>query len=227
MKSTVLAIVPARADSKRIPGKNTKEFLGKPLIQWAIEAGVAADSVTDVVVTTDDEKILALAPKYSEVEFIRRPPELAKDTTPGVDPVLHLMRSYAQSYDYVVLLQPTSPLRTATHIDTAFAALVKSGKDQLVSVKKLTDPLAHIVYCEGETLEFLKATCSQIPDEKNLRVLNGAIYISKWQTLIEKKSFLGAGVEMFEMDEFFSVDIDFPADWRRAEVYARLERLDE
>ena len=222
MKPSVLAVIPARANSKRIPGKNKKLFLGKPLIGWSIEAALNSACVSDVVVTTDDDSILTFAQNYPTVQFLKRPPELALDTTPGIDPVLHLMEHSKKTYDYVLLLQPTSPLRTSKHIEQAFQALLKSTKKQLVSVKKIVDSLGHVVFSSNDRVQFLKKTVFGIPDDKDLKVLNGAIYFSEWKTLLTEKNFIGQNVELFEMDELVSVDIDYPEDWDRAERNAKL-----
>lgn len=223
MKPNVLAVIPARANSKRIPGKNKKLFLGKPLIGWSIDAALEADCVTDVVVTTDDDSILAFAKDYPTVKFMKRPPELALDSTPGIDPVLHLMTQLEKKYDYLVLLQPTSPLRSSQHVDQAFQMLLKSAKKQLVSVKKIVDPVGHIVFKSNDKVQFLKKAVTGIPEDQDLKVLNGAIYFSDWKTLLAEKTFLGRDVELFEMDELVSVDIDYPEDWARAERNANLD----
>lgn len=226
MKPSVLAVIPARAHSKRIPGKNRKDFLGKPLIHWSIETALAANCVTQVAITTDDDQILEYSKNFPKVDFVKRPDELALDSTPGVDPILHLMQQIEKTgkkYDYLILLQPTSPLRTKEHIEAAFTALLKSQKSQLVSVKKLVDPMGHVVFQNGEGIRFLKTNINPLPADQELKVLNGAIYISQWQSLLDQKTFLGKSLEMFEMDERVSVDIDYPEDWKRAESYARME----
>lgn len=228
MKSNVLAVIPARAHSKRIPEKNRKSFLGKPLIHWSIDAGLKAKCISRVVVTTDDEKILEYKKNYPEVSFVRRPSELALDDTPGVDPILHLMQELEKSgevYDYLILLQPTSPLRTAEHIESAFSLFLKSQKNQMVSVKKMTDPFAHVVFQAGDGIQFLKSIVQPSSITSDLKVLNGAIYISDWKSLLEQKTFLGSSLSFFEMDEKVSVDIDYPEDWKRAEAYAQMEML--
>ncbi|MBC7466803.1 MAG: acylneuraminate cytidylyltransferase family protein [Bdellovibrio sp.] len=223
MKPSVLAIVPARAHSKRIPGKNKKIFMGKPLIDWSIDAALSSGCVTDVYVTTDDEDILQFKTHYPSVHFVNRPAELAVDSTPGVEPVLHLMNQIGRVYDYVLLLQPTSPLRDSEHIDAAFKTLLENKAPQIVSVKKMSDTLGHIVYKTNDGLQFLKNNISEKSEENQLKVLNGAIYISEWKTLLTEKTFLGKGVSFFEMDELSSVDIDFPDDWQRAERYASMK----
>ena len=223
MKPTVLAVIPARANSKRIPNKNKNIFLGKPLILWSIEAAINSKSVTNVVVTTDDEEVLKFATQFPKVQFIKRPDYLALDSTPGVDPVLHLMEQSSQSYDYVLLLQPTSPLRTAEHVDQAINKLGISGKKQLVSVKAISDNLNHAVVVNSNSVKLLNKCIDNFSTIEAAKILNGAIYISKWQTLLDEKTFMGTDVELFEMDEFTSVDIDLPSDWKKAEAYASLK----
>lgn len=219
MTPSVLAIIPARANSKRIPGKNKKLFLDKPLIHWTIDAALKSRIITDVVVSTDDEEILQDSEVYKDVHFVRRPKELALDDTPGIAPILHFMESVTQKYDFIVLLQPTSPLRTVDHIDSAFEHLLQSQKKQLVSVKKISDPFAHIVVQKNNRIEFLN---KYIPESDQLKpkVLNGALYFSSWQTLMEEKTFFGSQVELFEMDEMSSVDIDTMEDWDKAVQFA-------
>lgn len=225
MSSKVLAVIPARAQSKRIPGKNKKLFLGKPLIHWSIDAALKSKSITDVIVTTDDEEILGYQSHYPTVKFFRRPAELALDATPGVDPVLHLMGQLKQPYNYLVLLQPTSPLRNSAHIDAAFEKLLNGATKQIVSVKKMVDAVDHIVFKSQGGIQFFKKHLTNLPTDCDLKVLNGAIYISEWETLLTEKTFLGKNIDLFEMDELDSVDIDHPEDWKRAERLAKMKAL--
>ena len=115
---SVLALVPARGGSKGIPGKNIIPLGGKPLIAWTIEAAKAVDTIDRLIVSTDDEAIAHVAQDYKcEVPFLR-PPELAEDETAGIDVVLHALDEL-DYFDVIVLLQPTSPFRTAAQIDEA------------------------------------------------------------------------------------------------------------
>ena len=225
MKPKVLAIVPARANSKRIPGKNKKNFLGKPLIQWSIEAALQSECVTDTVVSTDDLDILDYQKKYPNIKFVKRPDHLALDTTSGVAPVLDLLQSQFSGYDYVILLQPTSPLRTSKHVDDAFNELIKSKKTQLVSVKPVSDVLSHAVVKNGEEVSFLKERVTDLPEQSLIKVLNGALYITDVKTLLKTEKFMGNDVLLFEMDEFVSVDIDLPNDWQKAELFGKMKEL--
>ena len=124
----VLGLIPARGGSKGVPRKNLAEVAGKPLLAWTVEAARAASELTRIVVSTDDDEIAAEA----GVEVLRRPAELAADDTPMLDVVRHAVSELGP--DVVVLLQPTSPLRRAEHVDAAVRLLLESGADAVVSV---------------------------------------------------------------------------------------------
>jgi len=124
----VLGLIPARGGSKGVSRKNLAEVAGKPLLAWTVEAARAASELTRVVVSTDDDEIAAEA----GVEVLRRPAELAADDTPMLDVVRHAVSELGP--DVVVLLQPTSPLRRAEHVDAAVRLLLETGADAVVSV---------------------------------------------------------------------------------------------
>ena len=112
----VLAIIPARGGSKGVPRKNIRNLAGKPLIAWTIKEGKKSKYIDRLILSSEDSEIIEIAKAYGcDVPFVR-PEELAKDNTSGVEPVLHAV-SKLEGYDIVVLLQPTSPLRTVTDID--------------------------------------------------------------------------------------------------------------
>lgn len=116
---TVLAVITARAGSKRLPGKNKRIIAGKPLFQWTVAHAKASKLITDIVMTSDDEEILSLC----GVRTIKRPAELSQDDSPSVDAVLHAL----DDSDYVVLLQPTSPMRYTIDIDACIRGAMKHG----------------------------------------------------------------------------------------------------
>jgi CMP-N-acetylneuraminic acid synthetase len=124
----VLGLIPARGGSKAVPRKNLAPVAGRPLLAWTLDAARAARELTRVVVSTDDDEIAAAA----GADVLRRPPELAADTTPMIVVVRHAIAELAP--EIVVVLQPTSPLRRATHIDEAVSLLIESGADCVVSV---------------------------------------------------------------------------------------------
>jgi CMP-N-acetylneuraminic acid synthetase len=222
--SKAIAVIPARANSKRLPNKNKLNFNGMPLISWTIEAALNCKNISDVIVTTDDEDILALKTQYDAVRFDRRPEGLALDVTPTLDVVIELLNRYQNTFDNLVLLQPTSPLRNSTHIEEAFSLLEKSKQKQVVSVKKLQNPLNHVILNLPNEKVMLTNKIKQLNEFSDLKVLNGAIYISDWKYLLEHKTFVGSSLELYEMDEFSSVDIDSEQDWKIAELYCKLKQ---
>lgn len=124
---TVLAVIPARSGSKRCPGKNLKEFRGKPLIWWSIKAAHASKYISHIAVSTEDKAIAWVAKSY-ETTVVDRPPKLADDTASNEDVLRHVFKWYDEVHDWIVLLQPTSPLRTAEDIDACIEIAAKNGK---------------------------------------------------------------------------------------------------
>jgi CMP-N,N'-diacetyllegionaminic acid synthase len=124
----ILGLIPARGGSKGIARKNLALVAGRPLLEWTVESARAAHELTRVVVSTEDDEIAAAA----GVDVLRRPPELAADDTPMRDVVRHAVQELGP--DVVVLLQPTSPLRRAEHVDACVRLLLESGADAVVSV---------------------------------------------------------------------------------------------
>lgn len=209
----VLAIIPARGGSKGIPRKNVIPFLGKPLIQWSIDAALDSKIITDVVVTSDDDEILELSRKTLNVKTIKRPKELAEDDSRTEPVLIHALESIKNiKYDYLVLLQPTSPLRNANHIDKAFYKLKELNANSLISVCYMEHhPYKSFRINEKGFLEgiinndFPFSPRQELP--KTVRA-NGAIYIIKVETFIEKKILLTSETTFFEMSKENSLDID-------------------
>jgi CMP-N,N'-diacetyllegionaminic acid synthase len=130
---SLLAIIPARGGSKGIPRKNIKSLAGKPLIGWTIDVAKQASCIDRIVVTTENEEIAAVARELgAEVPFMR-PTELATDETPGIAPVLHALKQLPD-YEWVLLLQPTSPLRTHTDIEAIWQLCQSSAAPSAVSI---------------------------------------------------------------------------------------------
>jgi len=218
---TFLAIIPARGGSKRLPRKNVLELAGKPLIAWSIEAGLKSKYRNKVVVTSDDNEILEISKKYG-AEIIKRPDELASDTATTFDAVKHTIDNI-EKYDYIVLLQPTSPLRDSKHIDEAIELLKSKNADAVVSVcemdhsplwsNTLDDSLSMKDFLRDEVLN------KGSQDLEKYYRLNGAIYICKTDKLLEEKSFfLKENIFAYVMDRKSSVDIDEEMDFNMAEI---------
>ncbi len=225
---TILAIIPARKNSKRLPNKNCKIFHGKPLILWTIEYAKKSRFIDNIIVTTDDPKIINIA-KNENIEYLIRPEELATDRAKTTDVVLDLLFKIPSLPDYIILLQPTSPLRDNIHIDGAIEYLNNKNADAVISVcENEHNPLwSNILPEDLSLINFLN------PDIKNKRSqdlpkyyrLNGAIYICKTSSFIEVKTFfLSSNIYAFVMDKYSSVDIDDQFDFYFAEfIYDKIK----
>jgi CMP-N-acetylneuraminic acid synthetase len=219
---TFLSIIPARGGSKRLPRKNVLDLCGKPLISWTIEAAINSKYLDEVVVTSDDSEILGIA-NNMKVRSIERPLHLASDTASTFDAVKHTIDNIG-SYEYIVLLQPTSPLRNTTHIDKAIELLARKGADAVISVSNISyNPAWSNTLDESLSMknfineEFLKKRSQDL--EKYYK-LNGAIYICKTKKLLEEKSFfLRDNIFAFIMSATSSVDIDKKEDFEFANLY--------
>lgn len=209
---TVLGIIPARGGSKGIRGKNRKRLKGKPLIYYAIRSARRSKTLTDFVVTTDDRKIAALARKYG-APVIPRPAALARDRTPMAPAVLHALKAYEKSnskVDLIVLLQPTSPLRTFRDIDQAVMRLRRSRADALISVCRVSEHPAQTYKLRGGRL----AVCYPSLEALNRQSLparyhrNGAIYAIRRNRFLKAKSFYVPNTLAYVMPRHRSVNIN-------------------
>jgi CMP-N,N'-diacetyllegionaminic acid synthase len=216
---SVLALIPARGGSKGIPRKNIRPFCGKPLLQWSIDVALAASCVDRVVVSTDDPEIAKVALACgAEVPFLR-PSELARDTSSGIDPVLHALQQLPDASD-VLLLQPTSPLRRVQDVEAIVAMHRKAGNDAVVSVTPNgKHPSWMFALSPEQVLEplmvFPYAACrQQLPPAY---VLNGSLYVASRSLLEREHSFLTSNTLGYVMPLQRSVDIDTPLDWQWGE----------
>jgi CMP-N,N'-diacetyllegionaminic acid synthase len=223
--SKILTIIPARAGSKRIPGKNSKHLSGIPLIAWSIKS--ALDSLLEyVVVSTDNQKIADISLKYgAKVPFIRSY-EFATDEASVIDVVLEVIELYQQSeqaFDAVLLLQPTSPFRTIETIRSAINQF--DGKESIISVSPAR---SHPYWCKrienGELFSFNNMqdlSLKRSQDLPNAYELNGSIYLSSIDNIIKNKSFYSDNTRaLIISSEEEALDIDTPFDWFIAEAIA-------
>jgi N-acylneuraminate cytidylyltransferase len=213
----VIAIIPARGGSKGILKKNLVNFLGKPLLEWSIEAALNSKYITEVVVSSDDEDILRISQKYMNVISIKRPEELAQDTS-RTEPVLaHVIECLKDTmFDYLILLQPTSPLRKSDDIDEAFNKLLASPANSLISVcsndyhpyKSLR--INNQGFLEGIiNNEYPFLPRQELPQTYSA---NGAIYIIKVKEFIKNHSLITSKTLHFKMSVERSLDIDSKID---------------
>jgi len=225
MKPTFLAVIPARGGSKGIPRKNIKELAGKPLIAWTIEEAKKSKYITRLVLSSEDEEIIEVAKKHGcEVPFIR-PIELAADDTSGVELVLHAI-GQCPGYDYVVLLQPTSPLRSVEDIDGAIERLLEEDSEFCVSVAESQESPYWMYKLNDNQLQSLLENESITTRRQDLPVvysLNGAVYIAKIEAFLKEKSFLTSRTLGYVMNNEHSYDIDNQIDFLICEIIKKGE----
>ena len=216
---TVLAIITARGGSKGIPGKNIIDLAGKPLLAYSIEAAKRSKYIDRLILSSENEDIIKEAIQYGcEAPYVR-PAELAKDDTPGMAPVLHAIGSINEKYDYVVLLQPTSPLRIAEDIDKAIE-LCLSGHPACVSVTE-PDKSPYWMYTlskDGAMNPILKSNAYRRQDLPPVYALNGAVYVAQTEFLIENETFLTEKTVAYIMPKSRSIDIDTELDLKLCEL---------
>ena len=236
MSCKILAIIPARSGSKRIPHKNIKMLGGKPLVAWSIEAAIKANKFYKVVVSSDDEKIAAISREYgAEVPFLRNP-EFASDTATVINAVLEVVEHFERNgikLDAVMLLQPTSPFRSVKSIDQAIELYTNSVGESVVSVSRA---LVHPYWCKKVVNGILEAFVDTPDDIVNTRSqdlpeayqLNGAIYLSSLDNLKRNKSFYSKSTHALVIEsEYEGIDIDTPLDWLVAEAILKNKRLQQ
>jgi len=225
----VLALIPARGGSKSIPRKNIRSFAGHPLIAYSIAAGLAAESVTRLLVSTDDEEIAAIARKYGAETPFLRPAELSQDNTPDLPVFQHALQWLEENEGYrpeiLVQLRPTSPLRRVWHIDQSiYQLLAHPEADAIRTVcepfqnpfkmwqidpEGFMQPLIHTEYQEAYNMprQLLPAVYWQ----------TGYVDAAWRDTIIEKASMTGERILPLVIPPNDWIDIDSADDWRRAE----------
>lgn len=225
----VLALIPARGGSKRLPRKNILEFAGKPMIAWTIEAALKSLYVDQVFVTTDDKEIAYISREYgASVPFIR-PENLSDDSAKTIDVILHSLDFFERKgnyFDYLVLLQPTSPLRNHVHLDAALEYMQRKKGECIVGVTEIEHPVEWVTELpESYSLDhffgsktFMQTQGSHRKIPARYRI-NGAIYICSVKRIIKEKTmFLKTNSYGFVMDGSVSVDIDTILDFKLAEL---------
>jgi len=216
----VLAVIPARGGSKEVPGKNIRDAGGKPLIAWTIEAARLSRRIDRAVFSSDDARIIAVAREHgADVPFVRAA-RLGDDRAPMQDVVLDAVER-CPGYEWIVLLQPTSPLRTAADIDGAIDRCVQMKAPSCVTVCAAHES-PYWMYRMGRDgrLEPLMG-----PDSPGNRqelppvfVLNGAVYVARTDWLRREKNFVTAETVAYEMPASRSLDIDTELDFHYLKV---------
>jgi CMP-N,N'-diacetyllegionaminic acid synthase len=223
----VLAVIPARGGSKGLPGKNVKPLAGKPLIGWAADAARESGVVERLMLDTDSPEIARCGESLGIPVPWLRPAELARDGSPSIDFVLHdLDRLEAEGRlpEAVLLLQPTSPFRSAASIRRAVELYAASGTESLASVSPAAEHPWTCFFLEADGR--LRRAAPDAPpvlrrqDLPPAYATDGAIYIDSPRYLRERKAFLGPETVAFLTPPGEELDIDTPEDWARAEARA-------
>ncbi|MCX5715312.1 MAG: acylneuraminate cytidylyltransferase family protein [Candidatus Omnitrophica bacterium] len=220
----ILCLIPARDGSKGIPKKNIKPLMGKPLIAWTIGQAKKSKYIDRIIVSTDSEEIAGISRRYGAQTPFLRPEGLSRDSSTGMDVILHAigwMEKNDKTYDLLIYLQPTSPLRTSKDIDNAIELLFLKKAQSIISV------------CEAEHHPYLM---NILPKDKCMKGfikkghvnknrqelapfyrLNGAIFLSRWDYIKQRKSFFGKKAFAYVMPAESSIDIDKRIDFKFAE----------
>ena len=216
-----IGLIPARGGSKSVPRKNLAMVAGKPLLEWTVESARASRSLRSVTVSTDSSEIEDLATALG-ADVLRRPSELAADDTPMLDVVLHALAKL-DPCDAVVLLQPTSPLRRAEHIDGALRILAETGADSVVSVMHVPHryhPSALLQLVDDRLVPITEGSVvSRRQDLPHLYARNGpAVLAVRSDVVRQARSLYGSDSRPYRMEPEDSVDIDEPFDLEVAEL---------
>ncbi len=225
--SKILGVITARGGSKGIPKKNIKKLDKHPLIAYTISVAKKSKLIDHLIVSTDSEEIATVSKKYgAEVPFMR-PEELSSDIAKHVPVLQHAVgfmeKRLKTTFDYVVLLQPTSPFRTPEDVDLTIKQLIKLNADSAVSLVAITDnhPIKAKAYRDG----FVYSYFNNVVEPEGMRrqelptayKRSGAVYVMKRDLLMKDGLFYGKKIAGHIVPEERSIDIDNEKDWIVAE----------
>lgn len=215
----ILVIIPAREGSKGVPGKNIKLLVDKPLIAHAIECAISSNMVSEIVVSTDSDEIADVARNY-KVKVIKRPSELAEDTSDVVTAVEHAYKFLDKEFDVIVLLQPTAPLRTTKDLDTIIAMLWENPEsDGVISVVPMDDvhPARMYNLLDNGLIPFLKnGETLRRQDLNPVYYRNGCFYAVRTKAFFEQKTFMVENKLAYVMNPDWLANIDTQRDFKLA-----------
>ncbi len=235
--SKVLGVITARGGSKGIPGKNIKPMHGKPLLAYTIEAAKNSGVLDRLIISTDDEAIAGVAKEYGcEVPFMRpKTEDLAGDKASHLEVMKHAVQYLKdkENYvpDYVMILQPTSPLRQASHVKESVELILRSGADSVLSVAEVPENFNFkktMILAEDGTLKLVngdpiyKRVARRQDLPKNYWSV-GSVYLFKTSLLFDSKqpNFYGEKTLPYVIDQKYVADINVPADWEITEKLMR------
>lgn len=220
-RGEVLGVIPARGGSKGVPGKNLKPLAGKPLLAYTVEVALACSLITEVVVSTDDQEIRRVAMELGAQAPFVRPSELATDAALAVPTIQHAVREMEgrrhRPYDYVAMLQPTTPLRTVADLTEALERLLSSGADAIISVVHVGNwhPMKMKRFIDGYLVDYETPPVENPPRQvlPPVYMVNGALYATRRDVLMERGTFRGERCLGYLMPPERSVNIDSRVDF--------------
>lgn len=221
MKKSILWLIAARSGSKSIPHKNIKKLGGIPLLAFRIKAALSSKISSDVWISTDSIEYSKIANEYGAFVPFIRPSNISDDSSSSIDVVLHAMNFATKNnltYDFVGLLEPTSPFITTEQMDNAVKALKEDNyADAIVSIRE-SRPNTRFIQDESYYLDKISINIKNIElvgrqNFKKQVTPSGGFYISKWDNLIQNKTFYTTKTIGFEVDEISGLEIDEPIDF--------------
>jgi CMP-N,N'-diacetyllegionaminic acid synthase len=221
----VLCVIPARGGSKGLPGKNLRSLGGRPLIAWSIDVARRSRAIDRVVVSTDDEEIAAVAAEHGAPVPFLRPAALATDDALQIDVMIHALKRMeaedGRHYDVVILLQPTTPLRTPEDVDVAVARLLDTGATSVVAVTPASEHPFYMCTLDGDRIVPLMEDARMHGNRQEFPAVyrrNGAVYAVRRDVLLEGRSLYGEDSRAHIMPRDRSVNIDTELDLTTAEL---------
>lgn len=211
----VLAVIPARGGSQGVPRKNIRQLAGKPLIAWSLEHAAQSRYIDFTIVSTEDDEIAQVAREWGAAVPFTRPMQLASDTSTGDDVLCHAVENSGGNYDYVVLLQPTSPLRTTADIDEAIELCINKTVVSVVSVSEASKSPYWMYQMDknGELIPFFEDVMTNRQQLPRSYALNGAVYVLEVASLLACKKILQKQALGYLMPAERSYDIDTEIDF--------------
>lgn len=220
----ILCIIPARRDSKGIPGKNWKLLNHKPLISYSIEVALKCNQIDTLCVSTNSIDVVQVAQNFGLTIPFMRPEELSLDTTPSYDVLMHAIEFYEHQNEYfdaILLLQPTSPFREIHFLEDAITLFKQSDCDMVVSVNETTFNPYYNLYNEtnGFIHRSIKSNFTRRQDCPITYLVNGSIYVISVNSLKKQQLHEMEKVVKYVLPEEYSLDLDTLNDWKKAEEY--------
>jgi len=224
----ILALIPARSGSKRIPNKNIRLFGGKPLIVWTIETAKSIPDICDVLVSTDGIEIAAISSAAGATVPWLRPSEIATDEASSVDVAIHALDQYENEFgevDGLLLLQPTSPLRTQEYIRNGIKKYLASGGDSVIGVSPVRENPSWMVTIDNNQIKWMDNQSKFVTDSESSSILytiNGSFYLTSPTTLRTLRSFYSSVTLPIICESLTeSLDIDTEAEFELGELFMK------